>query len=120
MGDLGLRAEYWLKLAGHYSEPVRLMLFFYKAFRWLIRLPGRMLSAYRDVQDFFRFLRDLPQRMVEGLVRAVVVAGLFTIAGAALSALAAKLVRPVVIVGLVAIVGTALYVAAKGSARVAA
>lgn len=120
MGELLLRAEYWLKLAGHYTEPVRLTLFFYKAFCWLIKLPGRVLSAYREVRDWFRFWRDFPQRMVERLMRTVVLIGLVAAVGTALTAVAARVVRPVVVIGLVALVGTAICIAAKGSARVAA
>ncbi len=114
MGELLLRAESLLRLVGHYLEPVRLAIFFYHVLRWVIKLPGRAVSAYREVRDVFRFLHEFPQRMVEGFMRAVVVIGLASIAGSALSAVAAKFVRPVVVIGLVAIVGTALFAVAKG------
>jgi len=114
MNELFLRAESLF----HYLEPVRLAIFFYKTFCWLIKLPGRAVSAYREARDGFRFLRDLPQRMVEDFMRVVLI-GLVAAVGTALSAVAAKFLRPVVVIGLVALVGTALFVAAKGTARVA-
>ena len=113
MNELFLRAESLF----HYLEPVRLAIFFYKTFCWLIKLPGRAVSAYREARDGFRFLRDLPQRMVEDFMRVVLI-GLVAAVGTALS-VAAKFVRPVVVIGLAALVGTALFVAAKGTARVA-
>jgi hypothetical protein len=119
MGEFLLRAVYWLKLAGHCSEPLRLAMFFYKVFGWLIKLPGRTVNAYREVRDGFRFLCNFPQRMVEGLMRAVVLTGLVAAVGTALTAAVAKIVRPIVVIGFIALVGTALFVAAKGTVRVA-
>src|SRR5216684_1644630 len=94
MNELVLRAESFLRLLGHYLEPVRLVIFFYRIVRWLIKLPGRAVSAYREVRDLFLFLSDLPLRMVEGFMRAVVAVGLVALIWTALSGMAAKIRAP--------------------------
>jgi hypothetical protein len=114
MNELVVRAEFWLKLVGHYLEPVRLVISFYKAFRWLIKLPGRAVNAYRELRDWFRFMRELPQRIVGGFLQ-IVGDGLWQVA----AQLVSKIVRTTVVVGLCALVGTALYFAARGTARIA-
>jgi hypothetical protein len=116
MGEFLLRAVYWLKLAGHYSEPLRLAMFFYKVFGWLIKLPGRTVNAYREVRDGFD---SCAISHSEWSLRALVLTGLVAAVGTALTAAVAKIVRPIVVTGFIALVGTALFIAAKGTVRVA-
>jgi len=91
MKELLLLAESWLRLARHYLGIVRLLIQLYQAVRWLIKLPGRAVSAYR-------LLRDFPERLARQI------AGDFVF----------RIVRPVLVIGLFALVGTAFFIAAKG------
>ena len=90
MKELMLHAETLLSTLGHY-------LGVYRALCWLIKLPGRVAKAYRD-------LRDFPTRMVEAIAADFV----------------SRVGRAVAVVGLAALFGTALmiFVAARGSTRV--
>lgn len=93
MKELLLHAESLLSTLGRYLDIYHA----YRALRWLMKLPGRMAKAYRD-------LCDLPRRMVEAIVADFV----------------SRIGRAVAVIGLAALFGTALMilVAAKGSTRV--